>query len=374
MSAPLRNFEQTILEGMISEIYQIIRTHQSQVTESGLDNGLLGLSVFYSLYFSSTKDWDAKTQADYCFDRAVVQLDDLTQPKNIKTVLELGRVCHFFKGQTLSETDIDPVMEVLDQALLVHLEYLIEKKQFGGFNGVCGIGSYFLKRSSSKPKLTAFVIEQIYSALHKHQIGDSNVSHWYPNQIIPLTIWNGQSAIILFLVCAVEQGFLSKSMVANLLAQAVLYIDHQMQHQRLSQILSFQMGDIGIGYAMLRAAEAFDNKSWRQAALETLGKRAGIILAHLPSAIKPGLVLGSAGAAVAFDKIFRMSGVKLFSSASQVCYSSIFPAFEQMRENKQSSSALAELCFANGFAGMGSVLIQMLSRESNSFETLLFID
>jgi hypothetical protein len=136
--------------------------------------------------------------------------------------------------------------------------------------------------------------------------------------------------------------------------------------------LSFQMGDLGVGYAMLRAGQVLENNVWCESGLDILGKRAGFCLANEATIQCASILAGAAGAALAFEKIYELTGNALFAAAAELSFARLVPLYEKEFSGIRADTD-STLCLGTGIAGVGTALIKSLHRSERDYNHLLWL-
>lgn len=362
------------VSGVIEEIYKKLSQSKHKITGFGLSNGYLGLSVFYCLY-----GWH--TGNKFCLEESAILFDQAIELINMRPInyapgfTDLGVVSHYLIECGVVGYQADQFLDEVDHFLIQQMRQRIKQMDFGGFSqGVIGHGLYFLERARFNPHRFTPVVQELIQGLLNFCVTTGQAAHWYADKIFRMTLWNGQAAIVLFLAVAAERGFIEKQVVSSILGKAIHYISYQVTTQpQTSTLLSFPMGDLGIGYAMLRAGQVFENKTWRDCGLDLLGKRAGFCLANADTLQSAGILTGAAGAALAFDKIYELTENALFSAAADLCFSVLLPLYYQGCDDGTLADRDSGLCFGTGIAGVGAALIRSVHRCEPGFDHLVWL-
>lgn len=357
----------------IEEIHEILSRNKKTLDRFGLANGYLGLSVFSYLYGVHTGNKTYFRQSEARFNQALELINKypLNYPFDF---IELGMVCQFLSQSGVLSVEPNSFLTEVDQYLLVRTRHAISQADFGGFaNGLLGNGLYFLDRARHNPGQFAFVIQELASSLTAHAVQSGRAAHWYPDRPFPLPLWNGQASIILFLAASADIGFIEKESVAGILGKAIHFLYDQFKIKPISNLLSHQLGDLGIGYSMLRAGQVFEDNLWYNHGLDLLGQRAGYCLANADTVQYSAMLTGAAGAAIAFDKIYAMTANPLFQAAAQLCFARLLPLYQHEYADKRLLNMPSGLCFGTGLAGVGAALIKFLHRDKLDFDQLLWL-
>jgi lantibiotic modifying enzyme len=349
----------------IDDIYHTIRKNNAPLSGIGFLNGHLGISLFYYLYSLHVSQKSVFAESAACFESGLNMLHTNPQINYPLHCTELCAVSQQLADAGVLSLDPNRLLGKWDKILLANMRTALAQMNVGGFaTGATGYGLYFLSRARYNPDRFAPVIRELTDSLDQYAISSQQACHWCPDQRVALTLWNGQAAVILFLACAADYGFIDKKRFYTMIGKAVNFLSFQLKHQPFSNLLSVHLGDLGTGYALLRAGQTFENEHWQASALEILGKRAGTYLANGASTEPAGILTGVAGAAIAFDKVFSLTGNQLFSAAADLSYTAILSSLQDQPTGHISKSSRCDLCFGTGLSGIGSSLIKMLHREN----------
>lgn len=365
--------EQRSAARAIEEIYETLPLLKKRLSEFGLTNGYLGLSVFCYLYGLHSGKKSCLKESAVLFQKALSLIGkhpiiyplDFTELVGVSQFLYQAGVLNDQPGSLLKE---------IDACLLGSMRQAVDQVDIGGFScGAVAFGFYFLSRARLDPDRFKDVINELATGLVACSVNSQRECHWYPDQTFPVSLWNGQAAVILFLAAAAEQGYIEKDQVCQILSKAVSFLTHRLMLQPASKLVSFQMGDLGIGYAMLRVGQVFDNHLWCESGLEVLGRRAGFCLASSEAVKHAGILTGASGAAMAFDKIYRLTGNDLFGVTAEMCFNLQLSLYLEHKPEKTRRYTDSALCFGTGSVGVGVGLIKSLHRDEIDFDPLLWL-
>lgn len=357
----------------IDQIYNRLPGPGGKITRFGLTKGCLGFSVFCCLYGLHAGKRSCLLESSAWFKKALTMIgtDPVYGPWD---TTELGMVSQFLVQTDVIGDQCEGLLENADTYVLGRMRQQVKQFNFGGFaSGAISGGIYFLSRARCDPRRFAAVIRELAADLLASAVSSQNECHWYPDQPLPLTLWNGQAAVILFLTAAADQDFIERKRVESTLVKAVNFLDFRLRLQQPSSLLSFQMGDLGAGYALLRAGKVFSKDQWCACGLEFLGQRAGSCLANAESIRNAGMLTGAAGAALAFNKIHALTGNTLFEAAAELCFAMVLPLYQPYTPDQFHRDAVSELCFTTGSLGVGAGLIKWLHRHKLDLDPLLWL-
>lgn len=358
----------------IEEIYRTVYRYQDSIRTPSLLTGHLGTALFYYLYAQHSRKQDCLSLAKNRFEKALQII--ISQPGSSvnSSFHELSLVANFLGTTHVLEQGDGKPFSILDSCLLNEMRTAFQNRYVGGFScGALCFALHFLNRAFLYPRRYKWVIDEIIHELGAAAISGPTACHWCHDQHYSATLWNGQAAVILFLTRAAELKLAKKETVSKMLVKAIYFLLSQQRHQATTDLLSVQIGDLGIGYALLRAGQAFKNASWQSVGLQILGARAGKTLTIQGSDLPLGILNGAAGAATIFEKIYALTANPLFTYAAERSYNALLSAPLPSDAGHPSSSSGIELSFATGVSGIGAALIQMLHPQKVNLQPLLWL-
>lgn len=83
---------------------------------------------------------------------------------------------------------------------------------------------------------------------------------------------------------------------------------------------SFQDGDLGIGYALLRAGQVFHNAIFSDKGEQILERCAYVFLDKNKWVPDSGMLNGASGGGLVFEKAYRLTGNDLFNQTAESCF------------------------------------------------------
>lgn len=356
----------------VEKIYRVIRRHQDSIDTPGLMTGHLGISLFYHLYAQHSHRRQCLRMAHNQFEKALLLI--ISQPEATHSgFIELSLVANFLGTCEIPDPSHGN-LSTLDKVLLEKMRSAFQAEYVGGFS--CGALSYalhFLNRSLLYPTRYRWVIGEIVRGLRSTAVSGPSACHWCYDQRFSSTLWNGQAAVILFLTRLAELKLEKAEIISEMLINATGFLLSQQKHQTTTDMLSVQAGDLGIGYALLRAGQTLKNNSWQSVGLQILGARAGKILTIQDTELPLGMLNGAAGAAVVFEKIYALTANPLFIHAAEHSYRALLLAQVPSDTGPEFLFPRTELSFATGISGIGAALIQMLYPQRVNLQPLLWL-
>ena len=290
----------------------------------------------------------------------------------------------------------------VDYALNDYLERLLKKDfSLGNYDllyGALGTGMYFLKK-----KKNAEIIENIISFLEKSAIKNesSNIYKWkvpffYENtNQYNLSLSHGVAGIILFLTYLGDFDFLLNRVI-KLVEGSINFILSQeydlkihgcffpevvtnnFTHKTYRSRLAWCYGDLGIGYAIWKAGNTFNNTKWITKGMEILlytTKRRSLLKNFVLDA---QLCHGSAGIALVFQRVFINTNCDDFKIATDywakqtlnLAVHSNGLAGYRSHQNKKWSNDYSLL---SGVAGIGMFLISYITEDRQDWDELFLL-
>lgn len=357
----------------IEKIHHLISCHQDKVRAPGLLTGHLGTALFYYLYALHSRRHQCLSEAKNHFEKALHIFAG--QPGLTEAGFnDLSLLANYLSTAGIMKPGLGQPFPALDRLLLKKMRAAFQSGHIGGFScGAMGYGLHFLNRAFIYPKNYLPVVGEIIQGLRSAAIHGPSAFHWCYERHYTSTLWNGQAAVILFLTRTAELGLVKKESVSGMLVKAINYLLSQHKHQVSTDLLSVQMGDLGTGYALLRAGQTFGNDSWQNAGLEILGARAGKTLTLAGADFPLGILNGAAGAAIVFEKIHALTANPLFDHAAQRSYKALLSVEISSDAEQTVPYSQNELSFGTGISGIGATMIQMLHPQNINLQPLLWL-
>lgn len=147
--------------------------------------------------------------------------------------------------------------------------------------------------------------------------------------------------------------------------------------------LSLYYGDLGVGYALLKASEVLRDENLKVEALKILTFCANRTTYKTTIVEYAAVIFGSAGNALLFDKIYKDTGLEVFHKATDIwidktlgysLYKNNYAGYKQFYEGREGKTVKpANVSFGEGIAGIGSVLCNYILKQPLPIEQLLGI-
>jgi len=274
-------------------------------------------------------------------------------------------------------------------------------------SGLVGIGVYFLERLPAPGAIAGVesVVEALYSRAERGGPGEFT---WrdpmqfmtdaerqeFPEGRYDLGLAHGVAGIVAFLARAKAAGLLSDQ-GRELMDGAVPWLMRQAREgssvfpywiapvgREPDTNLAWCYGDVGISSALLNAALATDQPSWRSFALRLADRCVDRSRAR-PPLVEAGLCHGSTGLAHQFNRLYRATGQMQYLETAKHWYQwtlalrvpgTGFGGFTStIRDAQRRSVGIASPEFLNGGAGIGLGLLAGLEPTDPGWDRTLLI-
>jgi len=291
-----------VLASNLEQIHQQILSASWKVSGCGLAKGALSCALFMSHYAAMCGRADLTAEIQELFDRGCNGV--VSGKTGWLDFADLALVAHKLSGQNFVQLEQDYFFEDIDKLALA---VMARPGHIAGFeNSDLGAVLYALRRHSAGAAHFSGPIRQFTSTMlagvDVAATGQGNGS-----------LQTGLSAALLFVSAAAEIGLVEKSKrlgAVSTLARKIcrnVKVSSQIDH-------GFQTGDVGKGYALLRAGMCFHNQEWITAGLQILIDCAYSVLDHGIGTLD--VASGAAGIALAFHKLYLLSGYDIFRRAA----------------------------------------------------------
>ncbi|WP_109301768.1 lanthionine synthetase C family protein [Aquimarina sp. AU474] len=400
-----------VLENKLHEIYNTLKTYDTQEQNIGVLAGLSGVSLFqfhYARFMGLDEPADIGAEI---ISEVVEHINNgYTFPTFCSGIAGAGWVLAFLDQEEFIEIDSDDLLTDLDVFLFEAMKNDIEREYYDFLHGALGYGYYFLKRYEGtksqelKNKYKAYIIT-LLEALQKSSRIDANGNTWWEFDLNVeegtrggnLSLSHGISSIINFLSRLYpHEDF--KTQLGTMLDGAIAYVlshkkeDHQQtalypswvyegMPKDINSRLAWCYGDLGIGISLWRAGQVLNNSNYTEEALEMMKhstKRKDIKEAGV---VDTGHCHGAAGIANIYRFMFQETQDKVFEDAAgywldQLLKMAIhengdagFMQWKGDTKEYQKESNLLE-----GIAGIGLTIISFLATFETKWDECLLIN
>jgi len=389
-------FSAEVATGKISEIYEAVCTHQQQLTGFGFSRGFLGVSVFNYLYAVHTGEQKYFDEARLTFDKACDMIDSDSSKSYPQDFADLAAVSQYLYEAGVVDLEPNTFLSDVDTVMLRKMRFELGQKNIGGYvNGALGYGLYFLQRSRYNRENVQPAIDELIRGILYNARYTAEGCYWtsgnYPqNECTCLSFPHGSAAVILFLAKAVEMELCPARRLQEVVFDAISYIQsHGVRNEHYQYIdivqepgksrLALSYGDMGIGYAMIRAGAALRNQSWYQEGITILKKCASRREESNTGVQDASILFGAAGLALMFDRISQITHEPAMKKAAEFWYHEILKydcspdGYAGIKAACNQWGPGANLAFSEGIIGVGCGLIKGLNPEKINFDDLIWL-
>lgn len=362
------------------------------------ETGLLG----YALYFAYLSRYTGKqehieTSQEY-FSKAISALDFRNFQRIYDTdsldghLSHIGRFAHFAMQHNLLEIDAENYLQQLDSVLFDLLKSKVSIKDFDSLSGAMASGFYFLTRmrnGMAVEQQLEYLVNSLQNFAEKDNDGDY---YWKSPSLynrVYLGISHGSCLLISFLASAYELG-IARETCRNTIEKAVAFVRKQYRKSPYKGLfpnmigdpiepMQFALcyGDIGNGYALLKAALILEDSGMRAFAdmvlddCLTRSKEDNLTL-------DASIFYGASGLVIAFAKLADMTGDVRFAERRDYWYDQI--AAYKIAENNYAGfasrldeSELWNVAMGWGIIGIGLTLMAYSDKQLPPLDKLTFI-
>jgi lantibiotic biosynthesis protein len=384
------------IERKIDVLYETARLHQRELTSFGFSRGFLGLSVLTHLYSRHTGNPHYLTEARVLFDEACRMINDGAQTSYPLDMAELGIITQYLCEADVLDLEPNEFLSDVDTILLGKMRAELQKKNAGGFvNGALGYGVYFLQRFPYDRARFAPILRELVEGICQLAIYTKQGCYWI-SKLNPkeertyLTMPHGTAAILLFFAKVVEYEIVAAEVLLPVMKESIDYIiHHEVQNQPYRYIdlvqephksrLALCYGDMGVGYALLRAGFAFEQLAWYHKGVNIL-KHCTRRRDSESSGVKDaGILFGSVGLGIMFSRIHTLTNEACFQEAADFWYASTLD-FAEHEDGLAGYKAAynqwhthTNLAFSEGIIGIGAGLIKALHSDKVDFDSLVWL-
>lgn len=361
----------------IQKIHDTVDSEQGKLDRFGFRNGFLGISVFSYLYSVHTGQSTYLRQSSKYFDIACRTINIDPAVSYYDDFADLGIIAQYLIQEGVLDLTPNIFLEDVDKFLVNRMRREITENNIAGFStGAAGYGLYFLHRANYNPQQSSLMLSELFSAI-RHTIVRSE-SGSYPwlskidhNPLRELSLSCGVCSIVLLMSKMIETGCLTDSYISDISSRLLDYVLRKYEallDRRKS--ICFQDGDLGIGYALLRAGMVFNNRVHSEKGKQILEQCAKVLLSERQRPIDISMLDGFSGAALVFEKAHQLTYNKLYNDATQFCFQTVL---EYDIRDDVWPLVPPDLSFMKGISGAGAGLIKALMPDKIDFAELLWL-
>lgn len=326
---------------VVDNITAALNGKEEFIYNASYEIGLLGLSLYYCYLARYTGDETYYNQAE---DYLVKGLGALDLP-NFKRLYasdsldshlaHIGRFLEFSKRHNFLELDTSEYLKDLDKTLSGLMESKISIGDFDINSGAMAAGYYYLSRLPENPAVSEQLALLVRGIKEQAQTDEQGDYYWTSPSLfqrVYLGISHGSCLIISFLVNVYEQG-IEQENCREILQKTVNFLLKQKWDSPYKGLFpnfvgdpiepkqfSLCYGDLGVGYALYRAAGILDNLN------DVVNEILDDCLLRKETdklTLDASIIYGASGLAATWAKLYRLSGDERFREAADYWYQQI---------------------------------------------------
>lgn len=389
-----RHYQYKILK--LQDILASVDANQDMLTGFSFSRGLLGASFLYSLYGEYSADNEYIERAKEVFERACKAVTDKSTRSFYLDISELGILIIYLKNRQTIDVDINDFLTDVDELISSQQRHYISEGKVGGFvSGAISMGLYFLHRFSSNPSFSQISLNELVAGIERNAIHAQNGYFWKTTTNIKakevcLTMPHGSAAIAIFLTKLAEKGISPTDRIHKIVDKTLSFIGSQKVDQRYPLFpdwlihhgkgrVSLCYGDMGIGYAYLRAGITFSNEKWFNEGMQILLNCSQRRTPEDSRVVDAGVLFGATGLALMFNKVFKLTKINQFKETSDYWFDQVL-SYANRNDGYAGFKAVynqwhnyTNLSFCEGIIGIGAGLIASLRPDFNDFDELIWL-
>jgi lantibiotic biosynthesis protein len=387
---------QTDKNQKINDILLQAHANWNLLSGFGFSRGVLGLSLLYSLQGEHTGDQHFFDKSRKLFDDACLMISEQGSKAFYVDLAELGILTEYLHKKGVLHLEPNEFLGDVDSMLHSQMKSYISDANIGGFvNGAMAMGLYFLHRFASNPTEVREILRELIQAIEEQAVRTTQGWHWKSRlnpreERVYLTLPHGSAATILFLAKAAERGIIKPDDVRNTVSQAIsLLLHHEIpdshfhfpdfMHETERSRLALCYGDMGAGYALLRAGQVFDQDGWLRKGLEVLQNCARRRSPATTSVMDASLLFGATGLGLFFDKVYVLTHRPEFDEAARYWHDRVSDfageseGFAGFKAAYNQWHPHTNLCFCEGIIGIGAGMIRTRQKDNTDFDELIWL-
>jgi lantibiotic modifying enzyme len=345
------------------------RIDNSNIEESGLLGGHVGLSIFYYHVFRYNKKSKYKKKALFHLDEAINTFDKGRAP--ISYAEGISGIIWGIKYLNKLGLNID-VSETLDEEtrefLINHSIYLFEADQFDFLYGGIGIALALFELDDIKVDYREKVIFESIRIAEKFTKEESE-------ELTDLGLSHGFSSLLAFISSQIEISDSKSITKLNSLSDwlvhkadlsgKVCFPNFASEQSPYKSRLAWCYGDLGIAFTLLQVGKKINNESLINRSLEVLKKSCERISQDETNISDPFFCHGSVGAYHLYNKIFLDTNDTIFSKSSNYW---LDETLKLVNCNDYQNMGLLD-----GLSGVGLMFLEILSEEKMNWDSSLLL-
>lgn len=350
-------------------------------------DGWLGVSLFYCFYARYTDQEIYLDEAAKYLNKALEMINPGSYNREYPNdsydyrLASLGAFFQQVKQQGFLKMEGDDFLTSIDQTLTELARIKIVQGNYSRFSGALASGHYFY--SDSNNPLRGTILSEIIYGLMADAKSDADGDLYWSSAALNDKIYfgpHGSAMIISFLAAVLEENIEAEK-CKEMLAGAARFVRKQVRDQKYGLFPIFLgepagptqfsqcYGDLGVGYALFRAAKVLNDQELLFEAQHILAQCADRRYED-GHTLDASITYGAAGVAHLFDKLARLSdGNEDFLNARDYWFSRIpdYATFDNEFSGFKSSltdaPAGVDVSFGWGIIGIGISLMKFLKPD-----------
>jgi lantibiotic modifying enzyme len=332
----LEGEQQQRTKDKLAEIAEALMLEHAQNRQNGLMLGKMGMALFFSYYYTYSKD----KRCLHCLNDLVSEVFDAlnsSEHLDYSFCYGLSGIAWTFE-HLVKRGSIDPetaeALDGIDELIFESSSLNLQHSEYDLMIGAVGDGTLLLERSSQRKKAAEYLerlIDSVYAA-GEFRDGCYQLQSKFDVRRITgcnLSMSHGLTGLLVLVSKCFEQN-ISRDR-SRILAEGIVQtiLRSELKNQRSlfpaylckdeepgSSRLGWCYGDLGFGMGLYEAGVIFKNQNWQEKALEIL--RATSLRRNLSEEriFDAGLCHGTAGIAHCFSRILNSSKLEVFREAA----------------------------------------------------------
>jgi hypothetical protein len=319
---------------LISSIEETLETYTDIIKTVGLEEGILGLSLFNYYQYLRTKDQTYLHRVSSYLEKSFSYLSTVGNEgsANLLNLIEVAKYLCFLHRENIIETaTIKEYLNTLNPHINLFLQNKIQEKDLDAISGIIAIGHYYLDASHLTNHKTA--LADIVFIIDTLSISSKNTIYWKfsfrdnKNLTIEPGFFHGIAGVLFFLALVFEKG-IEKNTCKRLIEQGIRFLqEHQKDHginlfpfelQSGEQLFyqSLVYGDLGIGYAIYRIGNILKHQDYVDQGIYILENTSKFRDSENTYIKDAELIYGASGLFALFSDLASETSNSLFKSAS----------------------------------------------------------
>ena len=320
---------------LISSIEETLEKYAGILKTIGLEEGVLGLSLFNYYRYLSTKDQTYLNHVSSYLDQSFSYLSAGGKQGsiNLLNLIEVAKyLCFLHRENIVETTTVKEYLDILNPHIKVFLYKKIQEKDLDAISGIIAVGHYYLDASHLTNHNT--VLAEIVTVIDTLSISSKDTIYWKfsfrdkKNLTVETGFFHGITGVLFFLSLVYEKGIKNET-CKKLIKQGVQFLQkYQKDHGvnlfpfelQLNKQLSYQSlvyGDVGVGYAMYRIGKILNHQNYINQGVYIL-ENASRFRDRENNFIKDAeLIYGASGLFALYSDLASETNNSFFKSASQ---------------------------------------------------------